>query len=131
MIPNDPSARWAATTLRVALGAMYVAHALLKLMVFTLAGTAAYFADIGLPADFAYVVFAAELGGGAAIVLGLVAAWAYRWSGQVCSDGADTGKAHRSDIEKIAAANAIASRNRNVSHASPMTIGDPPLRGLH
>ena len=73
MSPIDPSARLAATTLRVALGAMYIAHALLKLMVFTLPGTAAYFADIGLPADFAYVVFAAELGGGAAIVLGLYA----------------------------------------------------------
>ena len=35
--------------LRISLGIMWVAHALLKLLVFTLPGTAAYFASVGLP----------------------------------------------------------------------------------
>jgi putative oxidoreductase len=61
------------TVLRVSLGIMWVAHALLKLLVFTLPGTAQYFASIGLPAALAYPVFAVELMGGAALVLGVYA----------------------------------------------------------
>jgi putative oxidoreductase len=61
------------TVLRVSLGIMWVAHALLKLLVFTLPGTAQYFASIGLPAALAYPVFAVELLGGAALVLGVYA----------------------------------------------------------
>lgn len=58
------------TLLRLALGAMWVAHALLKLLVFTLPGTAQFFASVGLPAALAYPVAAAELLGGLAILLG-------------------------------------------------------------
>ena len=61
------------TLLRLSLGAMWIAHALLKLLVFTLPGTATYFASIGFPAWVAYPVFAAELAGGLAIVLGVYA----------------------------------------------------------
>jgi putative oxidoreductase len=61
------------TLLRLSLGTMWIAHALLKLFVFTLPGTAAYFNSIGLPGFLAYPVFAAELLGGAALVLGLYA----------------------------------------------------------
>lgn len=57
------------TVLRISLGAMWVAHALLKLFVFTLRGTAQYFASIGFPAALAYPLFAAELpGDGAAAI---------------------------------------------------------------
>jgi putative oxidoreductase len=56
--------------LRVSLGTMWIAHALLKLFVFTLPGTAQFFASQGLPPLLAYPVFAAELAGGIAIVLG-------------------------------------------------------------
>lgn len=59
-----------AALLRVALGTMWIAHALLKLFVFTLPGTARFFASVGLPGTLAYPVFAAELLGGAAILLG-------------------------------------------------------------
>lgn len=59
--------------LRVSLGAMWVAHALLKLLVFTLPGTAQYFAGIGFPGFLAYPVFAAELLGGLALLLGVYA----------------------------------------------------------
>lgn len=59
--------------LRVALGVMWIAHALLKLVVFTLPGTAAFFETVGLPGLLAHPVFAAELIGGAAILLGIYA----------------------------------------------------------
>ncbi|MCB2041418.1 MAG: DoxX family protein [Burkholderiaceae bacterium] len=59
--------------LRVSLGLMWIAHALLKLLVFTLPGTAEYFTSIGFAGALAYPVFAAELLGGIALVLGVYA----------------------------------------------------------
>ncbi len=64
---------WGPTVLRVALGAMWIAHALLKLLVFTLPGTAQFVASVGLPGWLATPVFAAELLGGLALVLGIYA----------------------------------------------------------
>ena len=61
------------TLLRLSLGSMWIAHALLKLWVFTLPGTAQYFVSIGFPGFLAYPVFAAELLGGLALVLGIYA----------------------------------------------------------
>ena len=61
------------TLLRVSLGTMWIAHALLKLFVFTLPGTAQFFASIGFPGFLAYPVFAVELLGGIALVLGIYA----------------------------------------------------------
>lgn len=69
--PSSSAADWAATVLRLSLGVMYLSHALLKLLVFTLPGTVRYFADAGLPGELAYLVFALELLGGAALLLGL------------------------------------------------------------
>ena len=63
--------------LRVSLGTMWVAHALLKPLVFTLAGTAQYFASVGLPGALAYPVFIAELVGGLALILGV---WARQFA---------------------------------------------------
>ena len=59
--------------LRVSLGLMWIAHALLKLFVFTLPGTATFFESVGLPGVLAYPVFAAELMGGLALILGVYA----------------------------------------------------------
>ena len=57
---------------RIALGSVLLAHSIyLKLMVFTLPGTAQFFDSIGLPGPFAYVVFAVEAIAGIAIVLGI------------------------------------------------------------
>lgn len=57
--------------LRISLGIVLLAHSVyLKLMVFTLAGTAGYFASIGLPEFLAYVVFAIEAVAGIALLLG-------------------------------------------------------------
>ncbi|WP_028100994.1 DoxX family protein [Pseudoduganella violaceinigra] len=61
------------TILRLALGIMWISHALLKLWVFTLPGTARFFEGVGLPGWLAYPVFAAELLGGLAMVMGVYA----------------------------------------------------------
>ncbi len=65
------SSAFGITLLRMALGVMWIAHALLKLLVFTLPGTAQFFASVGFPAWLAYPVFAAELAGGCALLLGI------------------------------------------------------------
>jgi putative oxidoreductase len=57
--------------LRLSLGLMYLAHAGLKLFVFSLPGTAQFFAGQGLPGALAYAVFAAEAVGGALLLLGI------------------------------------------------------------
>ena len=75
---DSRSAPYAALTLRVALGAMFIAHALLKLFVFTLPGTVQFFQSLGLPGALAYLTFTAELVGGALIVLGLGTRWSPR-----------------------------------------------------
>ena len=62
--------------LRVALGAMFLAHSLLlKLFVFTLAGTAQFFVSIGLPGWLAYVIFSAEAVAGLLLILGVQTRW--------------------------------------------------------
>lgn len=62
--------------LRVSLGIILVAHSIyLKLMVFTLPGTAQFFASLGLPEFLAYVVFIAEAVGGIALILGVQTRW--------------------------------------------------------
>jgi len=61
----------AGLVLRLALGTMFIAHALLKYFVFTLPGTAQFFASMGLPGFLGYVVFAAELVGGILLIAGV------------------------------------------------------------
>lgn len=73
MNPSPNPAAYGTTLLRVSLGVMWIAHALLKLFVFTLPGTAQFFASIGYPGFLAYPVFAVELLGGIALVLGIYA----------------------------------------------------------
>jgi putative oxidoreductase len=65
------SAEYAAFVLRVSLGVMFIAHALLKYFVFTLPGTAQFFASLGLPGVLGYVTFAAELVGGILLIAGV------------------------------------------------------------
>ena len=75
MIDNR-TAPYAALLLRVALGTMFIAHALLKYYVFTLPGTVQFFQSLGLPGALAYATFWAELAGGIAILAGLFSRWA-------------------------------------------------------
>jgi putative oxidoreductase len=74
MIDNR-TAPYAALLLRLALGTMFIAHALLKLFVFTLPGTVQFFQSLGLPGGLAYVTFAAELIGGVMLILGIGSRW--------------------------------------------------------
>ena len=61
-----------ALALRVSLGVVLLMHSVyLKMMVFTLPGTAAFFASIGLPGPLAYLVFAIETVAGIALILGV------------------------------------------------------------
>jgi len=68
---DSRTAPYAALVLRLALGVMFIAHALLKYTVFTLPGTVKFFESLGLPGPLAYLTFAAELVGGALILAGL------------------------------------------------------------
>jgi putative oxidoreductase len=62
---------YGALLLRLALGALFLAHGLLKLLVHKPAGTAAYFRSLGLPGFIGYLTMAAELGGGSLLILGI------------------------------------------------------------
>ncbi|AMJ63219.1 DoxX family protein [Bosea sp. PAMC 26642] len=63
-------APYGALALRVALGLMFIAHAYLKLVIFTPAGFAGFLGQVGLPAFLAWPIILAELLGGLAILTG-------------------------------------------------------------
>ena len=73
---DDRSKAYGIFLLRVALGAMFIAHSVIHmLMTLTLAGTAKFFAELGLPEFLAYATFLAEAIGGALLILGVKARW--------------------------------------------------------
>jgi putative oxidoreductase len=66
----------AATLLRISLGVMYLTHSIvLKVFTFGFAGTAGYFASLGLPSATAYLVIAAEAIGGALLLANVATGW--------------------------------------------------------
>ena len=67
----------AALLLRLALGTMFVAHGLLKVMVFTLPGTVGFFEQVGFPGWLAYIVTFAEIGGGVLLLAGVASGWVF------------------------------------------------------
>ena len=67
---DSRNAAYAALILRTSLGIMFIAHALLKIMVFTPAGTVGFFESLGVPGWFAYPTMGAELIGGFMLVAG-------------------------------------------------------------
>lgn len=69
------TASYAALILRLALGIMFLAHALLKVVVFTIPGTVQFFESVGLPGVLAYVTIAAELGAGVLLLAGVATRW--------------------------------------------------------
>lgn len=71
--PSQDTLPWGIALLRISLGIMWIAHAQLKLFVFTLPGTAQFFTSVGFPGFLAYPVFAVEFLGGLALVLGVYA----------------------------------------------------------
>jgi putative oxidoreductase len=72
-IDTPTATDYGATLLRLTLGTMWIAHALLKRFVFTLPGTAQFFDSVGYPGWMAYPVFAVELIGGLMLVVGFYA----------------------------------------------------------
>lgn len=69
------TAPYAALLLRVSLGVMFVAHGLLKVLVFTLPATAQFFGSVGFPAWTAYPVTGAEIIGGVLLIAGVYSRW--------------------------------------------------------
>ncbi|WP_410014553.1 DoxX family protein [Sodalis sp. C49] len=65
------TAPYAALIMRLALGILFLAHFSLKFFVFTPAGTAKFFASLGLPGGLAYITMAVELVGAIALILGV------------------------------------------------------------
>lgn len=72
---NPELAGTAALLLRVSLAIMFFAHAWLKIKVYTPAGTVKYFESLGVPGWLAYATMAAEIGGGALLLLGIETRW--------------------------------------------------------
>lgn len=66
---------YAALILRVALGVMFMAHGLLKVMVFTLPGTVQFFDSVGFAGWMAYPVTILEIAGGSLLILGITTRW--------------------------------------------------------
>lgn len=64
--------RAAAALLRVGLGGLVLAHGLLKVLVYKLPGTVAFFESVGFPGWTAYLVTAGELLGGLALLTGVL-----------------------------------------------------------
>ena len=62
---------YAALVLRVTSGVAFLAHGWMKVSIFTIPGTVAFFESLGLPGFFAYLTILAELGGGLALILGV------------------------------------------------------------
>lgn len=67
------TAPYAALALRVTTGGLFLFHGLVKLFVFTPAGTAGYFESIGLPGALGYLTMLVEIAGGLALILGVKA----------------------------------------------------------
>lgn len=68
---DTKTAPYAALILRVSLGILFLAHAGLKIFVFTPAGTVGFFSSLGLPGFLAYLTIIAEVVAGFALILGI------------------------------------------------------------
>ncbi|HEY6919964.1 MAG TPA: DoxX family protein [Tabrizicola sp.] len=68
---DSKTAPYGILALRVTTGALFLFHGLVKLFVFTPAGTAGYFESIGLPGALGYLTMLVEIVGGLALVLGI------------------------------------------------------------
>jgi putative oxidoreductase len=66
---------YAALLLRLALGVMFLAHGMTKLVVFTPAGTAKFFESVGFAGWLAYPIIAFEIIAGVLLILGIYSRW--------------------------------------------------------
>jgi len=72
---DNRTAPYGVLLLRLSLGVLFLAHGLLKVLIFTIPGTVGYFESIGYPGFFAYLVILGEIGGGILLLLGIHARW--------------------------------------------------------
>jgi putative oxidoreductase len=76
LMHDDTLSKWGATLLRVSLGVMYLTHGVvLKVFMYGVEGTAAFFGSIGFPPFTAYPVIAVEAIAGVLLVLNVRARW--------------------------------------------------------
>lgn len=75
MAGAESRADLAAFILRAVTGAFLLVHGLIKLFVFTPAGTAGYFESIGLPGVLGYLTMLIEILGGIALIVGFQTRW--------------------------------------------------------
>lgn len=75
LVNGVANADLAATILRITMGLLFLAHGWLKLVIFTPAGTAAFFESLGFPGFLAYLVMVAEFAGGIALIFGVATRW--------------------------------------------------------
>ena len=68
---NTSNSNHGAFISRITLGAILLAHSMLKIFVFTIPGTIGYFENLGLPAIAAYLTIFGEFFGGIALLLGV------------------------------------------------------------
>ncbi|GAA6139664.1 DoxX family protein [Arenicella sp. 4NH20-0111] len=62
----------ASLIIRASLGTILLSHGLLKLLIFTPAGTVAFFESLGLPSIIAYLTISGEVALGVALILGIL-----------------------------------------------------------
>lgn len=75
MIDNH-LAPYGAVLLRVSMGVLFILHGIyLKVFLFGMEGFSQYFAQLGLPSWFAWLVMLYETIGGLALILGVYARW--------------------------------------------------------
>lgn len=68
---NTSTSNHGAFLTRITLGSILLAHGALKVFVFTIPGTVAFFGSLGLPAIVAYLTIFGEVIGGTALILGI------------------------------------------------------------
>lgn len=69
---NQQTRDLAALGLRLSLGSILLAHGLMKIFVFGVAGTVGFFGSLGLPAIAAHLTIFGEVAGGLALLLGVL-----------------------------------------------------------
>jgi len=71
----ESRADYAALILRASTGLFFLIHGLIKLFIFTPAGTAGYFESLGLPGALGYLTILIEVLGGLALIVGYQTRW--------------------------------------------------------
>ena len=72
---DSRTAPYGALLLRLALGIMFLAHGIAKLVIFTPSGTAKFFESVGFTGWLAYPIIAFEIVAGVLLIFGVYSRW--------------------------------------------------------